>query len=53
MVWEINMGVCSRLDLKICYLLVWGKTLIFIVLLSFYAIPLLSYDVMNDTTIIP
>ena len=54
MVWEINMGVCPRLDFDIlCYLIVWGITLIFMVRLSFYAIPLLIYDVMNDITIIP
>ena len=35
------------------YLIVWGITLIFMVRLSFYAIPLLIYDVMNDITIIP
>ena len=32
----------------LCYLIVWGITLIFMVRLSFYAIPLLIYDVMND-----
>ena len=54
MVWEINMGVCPRLDFKIiCYLIVWGITLIFMVRLSSYRIPLLIYDVMNDITIIP
>ena len=56
MVWEINMGVCPRLDFEkliLCYLIVWGITLIFMVCLSFYAIPLLIYDVMNDITIIP
>ena len=54
MVCEINMGVCPRLDFKILhYLIVWGITLIFIVRLSFYANPLLIYDVMNDITIIP
>ena len=37
----------------LCYLIVWCKTLIFMVRLSFYAIPLLIYDVMNDITIIP
>ena len=37
----------------LCYLIVWGITLIFMVRLSFYAIPLLIYDVMNDITIIP
>ena len=34
-------------------LIVWGLTLIFMVRLSFYAIPSLIYDVMNDITIIP
>ena len=34
-------------------LIVFGITLIFMVRLSFYAIPLLIYDVMNDITIIP
>ena len=37
----------------LCYLIVWGIPLIFMVRLSFYAIPLLIYDVMNDNTIIP
>ena len=37
----------------LCYLIVWGITLIYMVRLSFDAIPLLIYDVMNDTTIIP
>ena len=36
-----------------CYLIVLGITLIIIVRLSFYAIPLLIYDVMNEITIIP
>ena len=49
MVWEINMGVCPRLDFdNIMLLIVWGITLIFMARLSFYAIPLLIYDVMND-----
>ena len=37
----------------LCYLIVWGITLIYMVRLSFDAIQLLIYDVMNDTTIIP
>ena len=37
----------------LCYLIVWGINLISMVHLSFYAIPLLIYDVMNDITIIP
>ena len=41
-------------NLKIlCNLIVWGITLIFMVRWSFYATPLLIYDVMNDITIIP
>ena len=53
MVWEINFGVCPRLDFKNIMLFnCLGITLIFMVRLSFYAIPLLSYDVMNDITII-
>ena len=42
------------LILKIfCFLIVCGITLIFMVRLSFYAIPLLIYGVMNDITMIP
>ena len=37
----------------LCYLIVLGITFIFIVRLSFYAIPLLIYDVVNDIAIIP
>ena len=37
----------------LCYFIVWGIILIFMVHLSFYATPLLIYDVMNDITIIP
>ena len=52
MVWEINMGVCPRLDFKnIMLCICLGYNLIFMVRLSFYAIPLLIYDVMNDITI--
>ena len=54
MVWEINMGVCPRLELDdTCLLIVWGMAFIFMVYLSFYAIPLLIYDVMYDITTIP
>ena len=35
----------------LCLLIVWGMTLLFKVHLSFYAIPLLTYDVMYITTI--
>ena len=37
----------------ICYLIVLGITLIFMVRLSVHAIQLLIYDVMNNITIIP
>ena len=50
MVWEINMGVCPRLDFKNIMLF---NCLGYKVRLSFYAIPLLIYDVMNDIAIIP
>ena len=39
--------------IKLCYYIVWGMTFTFTVHLSFYAISLLIYDVMNDITIIP
>ena len=54
MVWEINMGVCPRLvnSIILCLLIVWGMTFISMVHLSFYAIPLLIYDVMYDITTI-
>ena len=54
MVWEINMEVCPRLDFENIMLFnCLGITLILMVRLSLYAIPLLIYDVMNDITIIP
>ena len=54
MVWEINMGVCPRLEFNNIMLFnCLGYDFIFMVLLSFYATPLLIYDVMNDITIIP
>ena len=37
----------------LCYLIIWGMAFIFMVHLSFYAIPSLIYDVINDSTIIP
>ena len=37
----------------LCYLIVWGIILIFMVRLSLFAFPLLIYDVMIDITIIP
>ena len=48
--WE---SVHARILKILCYLIVWGITLIFMVRLSFYAIPLLIFDFMNDSTIIP
>ena len=48
--WESANASISKI---LCYLIVWGMTLIFMARLSFYAIPLLIYDVMNDITIIP
>ena len=52
--WKLTLESAYAWILKIlCYLLVWGITLVFMVRLSFYAIPLLIYDVMNDITIIP
>ena len=54
MVWEINMTVCPRLEFDNNMLFnCLGHDFIFMVHLSFYAIPLLIYDVMNDITIIP
>ena len=54
MVWEINMGVCPHFDIvNIMLFYCLGFNLIFMVRLSFYAIRLLIYDVMNDITIIP
>ena len=54
MVWEINMGVCPGLEFyNNMLLIVWGMTFIFMVHLSFYAIPLLIYDVMYDITTTP
>ena len=53
MVWEINVGVCPRLDFKNIMLFnCLGYNLIFMMRLSFYAIPWLIYDVKNDITII-
>ena len=53
MVWEINMGVCPRLEFDNILFTNWlGMTFTFMVHLSFYAIPLLIYDVMYDITTI-
>ena len=40
-------------NLILCLLIGWGMTFIFMVHLSFYAIPLLIYDVRYDITTIP
>ena len=40
-------------NLILCYVIVWGMIFIFMVHLSFYTIPLLINNVMNDITIIP
>ena len=55
MVWEINMGVCPRLEFdNIMFINSLGYDLyIFLVYLSYYAITLLIYDVMYDITKIP
>ena len=48
------MGVSHALNLIIlCLLIAWGMPFIFIVHLSFYAIPLLIYDVMHDIATTP
>ena len=48
------MGVCPHLDFENIMLFnCLGITLIFMARLSFYAITLLIYGVMNDITIIP
>ena len=54
-VWEINMGVCPRLEFEnIMFILIaWGMTFIFMVHLSIYAIPLLICDVMYDIATAP
>ena len=55
MVWEINMGVCPQWNEfdNIMFINCLGKTFIFMVHLSFSAIPLLIYDVIYDITTIP
>ena len=54
MVLEINMGVCPRLDFdNIMLFNCLEYNFNIYVRLSFYAIPLLIYDFMNDITIIP
>ena len=49
MVWAINMGVCPRLEFDNIMLFncLGYDFFLFMVHLSFYAIPLLIYDVRN------
>ena len=54
MVWLINMGVCPRLEFdNIMFSNCLGYDFYIMVHLSFYANPLLIYDVLYDITIIP
>ena len=54
MVWEINMGVCPRLEFdNIMFIICLGYVFYILVHLSFYAIPLLIYDVKYDLTTMP
>ena len=54
MVWEINRGVCPRLEFdNIMFINCLGYDFYIKVHLSFYAISLLIYDVMYDITTIP
>ena len=53
MVWEINMGVCPRLEFdKIMLFNCLGYDFYIYGAFEFYAIPLLIYGVMNDIIII-
>ena len=49
--WEAAQ-IWNLIKIILCLLIVWGMTFIFMVQLSFYAIPLLIYDVMYDITTI-
>ena len=54
MVWEINMRVRPRLDFdNIVLLNCLGYNFNIYGAFEFYAIPMLTYDVMNDITITP
>ena len=54
MVWILTWESAHALNsITLCLLIVWGMTSIFMVHLSFNAIPLLIYDVMYDITTIP
>ena len=52
--WEINMGVCTRLEFdNIMLINCLGYDFYICDAFAFYAIPLLIYDVMYDITITP
>ena len=56
MVCKINMGVCPRLEfdnIMFSNCLGYDSYIYYMVHLSFYAIPLLIYDVVYDITTIP
>ena len=54
MVLEVNMGVCPRLEFdNIMFINCQAYDFISMLHLSFYAIPLLIYDVMYDITTRP
>ena len=54
MVWEINMGICPRLEIDNIMFTNWlGYDFYIYGAFEFYAIPLLMYDVMYDITTIP
>ena len=54
MVWEINMGVCPRLDFdNIILFNCLGYNFNIYGAFEILSIPLLIYDVMNDITILP
>ena len=53
-VWEIDMGVCPRLEFdNIVFIHCLGYDFYIYGAFDFYAIPLLIYDVMYDITTIP
>ena len=53
MIWEINMGVCPRLEFdNIMFINCLGYDFYIYGAFEFYAIPLLIYDVMYDITTI-
>ena len=53
-VWNINIGACPRLEFDNFSLInCQGYNFIFMVHLSFYAVPLLISDIMYDDTTTP